>query len=67
MGHVEIKGKWVEIANASNLRMWGTTKGLGELQAGPTIKTVRDNCGMILAPLHAVVHFIAAPGWEGKL
>ena len=67
VGEVEIDGRWVEIVNATNLRVWGTTKGLGELQSGPTINTTADKCGIVLAPLHAVIHFIAAPGWKGKL
>lgn len=67
VGEVELDGRFVEILNANNLRIWGTTKGLGELQSGPTPKTVADKCGVVLVPLHAVIHFIAAPGWKGKL
>ena len=32
----------VTITNCQNIRRWGTTKGLGELQDGPTAKTVAD-------------------------
>lgn len=32
----------VEVRNASTIRRWGTTKGLGELVNGPTSNTVLD-------------------------
>ena len=32
----------VTITNCRNIRYWGTTKGLGELQDGPTEKTKCD-------------------------
>ena len=34
--------KSVTITNCRNIRRWGTTKGLGELQSGPTEKTRYD-------------------------
>jgi hypothetical protein len=38
----------VVIANASAVRRWGTTKGLGQLAAeGPTKATVLDPCGTV--------------------
>lgn len=33
------------VENASVIRIWGTTKGIGELINGPTSKTVLDPCG----------------------
>jgi len=41
---------------ASVIRLWGTTKGLGELAFnGPTQKTVLDPAGIVDVPSHAVV------------
>lgn len=45
-----------QLTNASTIRVWGTTKGLGELRDGPTSKTVLDPAGVITyAPLTAVL------------
>lgn len=46
-------GDWVregndcKLLNAMNIRIWGTTKGLGELIEGPTSKTVLDPAGTV--------------------
>ena len=32
------------LVNAANIRRWGTTRGLGEIQCGPTNDTVLDPC-----------------------
>lgn len=46
------------LTDASCVRKWGTTKGLGELAlAGPTPSTILEPCGVMQAPAHAV-HFI---------
>lgn len=37
----------VLVSKASVIRNWGTTKGLGELIAGPTAKTVLEPCGEV--------------------
>lgn len=56
VGDVVTDDAWCTITNASNIRRWGTTKGLGELAAGgPTSKTVLDPAGTVRAPLHSVV------------
>lgn len=37
------------IINASNIRTWGTTAGLGEIALhGPTKNTVMDPCGTVV-------------------
>lgn len=47
------------ISNASAIRRWGTTKGLGELAAGgPTTNTVLDYTGTVRVPLRAVIGLI---------
>jgi hypothetical protein len=47
----------LELANASVIRRWGTTKGLGQLALeGPRKETVLDPCGAVLAhPLSVVL------------
>jgi hypothetical protein len=45
----------VMVENASVIRKWGTTKGLGELVNGPTAKTVLDPAGTVTAPLLGIV------------
>ncbi len=49
---------YVWLQNAYNIRVWGTTKGLGELVNGPTSKTKLDKVGSIQIPLHAVISII---------
>lgn len=51
-------GICVSLCNAYNIRVWGTTKGLGELVNGPTKTTRLDKVGSIQIPLHAVVSVI---------
>jgi hypothetical protein len=46
----------VVISNASVIRRWGTTKGLGEIaENGPTSSTVLDKCGTVRAHEQAVI------------
>ena len=46
-------GKWhregndCKLTDASVIRTWGTTKGLGEIRTAPTSKTVLDSAGTI--------------------
>ena len=48
-----IVGKWhregndCKLTDASVIRTWGTTKGLGEIISKPTTKTVLDKCGTV--------------------
>jgi hypothetical protein len=44
-----------ELTDASVIRYWGTTKGLGELVAGPTSATKLDPCGRVSFHPMAVV------------
>lgn len=60
-GHVVVgrysrDGSEVVIRDASVIRRWGTTRGLGEIAAnGPTPNTVLDPCGVVRAHELAVV------------
>jgi len=46
------------LTDASNVRAWGTTAGLGELALkGPTDKTVLDPCGIVVFDNPAAVLF----------
>ena len=58
VGDVSCDSDWCVIRNAKNIRVWGTTKGLGELVGGPTSKTVLDTVGTVRAPMRAVISVI---------
>ena len=56
IGDVTETKQGVTIANASVIRYWGTTKGLGEIACtGVTKKTVLDFCGEIRVPTASIV------------
>ena len=57
------------LRDASVIRIWGTSKGLGELVSGPTSKTVLDKAGTIRFHPGAVVLVIDAEesAWASKL
>jgi uncharacterized protein YunC (DUF1805 family) len=50
IGNFEQNGDKCKLHNACVIRVWGTTKGLGELVDGPTSTTTLDKC-------HGVVEF----------
>lgn len=59
-GDASLSGDLLKITNAKNIRVWGTTNGLGELSvSGPTKSTKLDPIGDVEAPLAAVIHLIA--------
>ena len=68
VGDVTLAGDFVLIENAKNLRLWGTTKGLGELRNGPLSGTQLDDVGTVRAPLRALISLIDvdAAKWNGS-
>ena len=68
IGRVSTDDRWVYIENAANIRIWGTTRGLGQLVAGPLPETKLDPVGNVQAPLTALIHLIEveAGEWETK-
>ena len=59
VGNTEVDGEWCVITNASNIRRWGTTRGLGELaENGPTADTTLDPTGSVRIPIGSVVALI---------
>jgi hypothetical protein len=65
---VETEGKLI-ITKANTIRVWGTSKGLGELVTGPTSSTKLDPCGTVRIPMDAVIALIdcEVSSWEKKL
>lgn len=59
VGNVVCDADWCVISDAKNIRLWGTTRGLGELVLnGPTDKTKLDDVGTVRAPMRAVISVI---------
>ncbi len=54
-----ILGKCCILKDAKNIRVWGTTKGLGQLaNIGTTKDTKIDFVGMVTIPISKILHFI---------
>lgn len=66
VGDTTIDGDFVIIENARNIRLWGTTKGLGELRTGPTGKTQTDYVGTVRAPIRALISLVDTEGAAWK-
>lgn len=69
VGNVTVKDDWIETTNASIIRRWGTTKGLGELAAnGPLENTKLDPIGTVRSPLRALIGLVdcEAAKWPMK-
>ena len=59
-GNVSVADGVVTIAQAQNVRRWGTSRGLGELAAnGPLPDTVLDPAGTVTAPVGSLIHLLA--------
>ena len=47
----QLDGRALHITNASVIRRWGTTAGLGQIAlTGPTKDTILDACGEVSTP-----------------
>jgi energy-converting hydrogenase Eha subunit C len=56
LGEPEQKPHGIELREASIIRVWGTTRGLGQIAlCGPTKETVLDPVGTVFIPTHAVI------------
>lgn len=55
IGRWSTTGDMCAVDDASVIRVWGTTKGLGELRSGPTPSTTLDPCGRVECAVLAVV------------
>lgn len=58
VGNVTFADGWVVVRNTYNIRVWGTTDGLGQLVGGPLESTTLDHVGVLRAPLPALVSLI---------
>ena len=59
VGDIHHDGEWCVISNASNIRVWGTSEGLGQLaRSGPLENTKLDKVGTVRAPARAIIHMI---------
>ena len=58
VGHAELSADWLTITRAQNIRVWGTSKGLGELRNGPLSNTKLDNVGTVKVPVRALISLI---------
>lgn len=67
IGHVELTADYAIIRKANNIRVWGTTKGLGELVGGPTGSTKLDKVGTVRVPNRAVISIIDVEQSKWKL
>ena len=65
VGDCSISDGFLRIENARNIRVWGTTRGLGELRGGPTSKTTHDEAGTLIVPANRIVFFLEVTGgWK---
>lgn len=69
IGKVYKQDNELRIENCSVIRVWGTTKGLGELATGPTSNTVLDHAGTVRVHCLNVVLEIECnqSDWKDKL
>ena len=59
VGNVKVDGDWIETTNASVIRRWGTTRGLGQIaMGGPTPETKLDPIGTVRSPIRALIGLV---------
>lgn len=63
VGRCSLSDGFLTITDASCVRRWGTTAGLGELaRKGPQAATKLDPAGTVRAPVSSVMHLIDCDG-----
>jgi hypothetical protein len=67
IGIVTESDNFLTLNNAKNIRIWGTTKGLGELVNGPLTNTKLDSVGNVKIPMRAVISIIDVEQSKWKL
>lgn len=69
VGYTHETDKHLVIERANVIRVWGTTKGIGELINGPLKDTKLDYCGTTRIPLGAVLAQIDVEEskWQSKI
>ena len=69
VGYTHETDKHLVIERANVIRIWGTTKGIGELINGPLKDTQLDTCGVTRVPLGAVLAQIDVEErkWQSKI
>lgn len=63
VGTVTDEGEWMRVRDAKNIRVWGTSEGLGELRNGPVSATKLDTVGEILFTKRALIHLVPCQGF----
>jgi hypothetical protein len=58
VGGIKQENDFFVITGAKNIRVWGTTQGLGELVNGPLKNTKLDNVGTVRVPSRALISLI---------
>lgn len=67
VGYVKKEEDFLIITHAKNIRVWGTTKGLGELANGPLGGTKLDMVGTVRVPFRALISLIDVDQEKWKL
>ena len=67
IGRVKQEGDFWILTSAKNIRVWGTSKGLGELVKGPLSGTRLDDVGTVRVPNRALISLIDVEQAKWKL
>jgi len=63
VGDIEETSDLVTVHNAKNIRRWGTSRGLGELNSGSLADTKVDDYGTVEVHPQAIIGRINVCGW----
>lgn len=67
VGYIKKEEDFLVLTHAKNIRIWGTTKGLGELVNGPLGGTKLDVVGTVRVPFKALISLIDVNQEKWKL